>query len=89
MNNMVQDRIISTVTRYGLDSLAIESQWRRDIPHPSRPALGLPTSYTMGTRSFLGVKWLGNGINHPPPPSIEVKERVELYHYLPLCLHGR
>jgi hypothetical protein len=23
------------------------------------------------------------GVNHPPPSSVEVKERVELYHYSP------
>jgi hypothetical protein len=34
--------------------------------------------YTVGTRSFPGVKWLDGGINHPPPSSAEVKERVEI-----------
>jgi len=33
----------------------------------------------MGTRSFLGVKWPELGIDHPPPSSTEVKERVKLY----------
>jgi len=42
-----------------------------------------PTSYAMGTGSFLGVKRPGLGVYHPPPPSAEVKERVELYHYSP------
>jgi hypothetical protein len=27
-------------TRYGLDGPGIESLWRRDFPHPFRPALG-------------------------------------------------
>ena len=27
-------------TRYGLDGPGIESQWERDVPHSSRPALG-------------------------------------------------
>ena len=31
---------VGIVTRYGLGSPGIESQWRRDVPHPSRPALG-------------------------------------------------
>jgi len=37
----------------------------------------------MGTGSFQGVKrpWLG--VDHPPPSSAEVKERVELYLYSP------
>ena len=38
-----------------------------------------PASYTMGTVSFPGVKWPGCGINHPPPFSAKVKERVQLY----------
>jgi hypothetical protein len=35
----------------------------------------------MGTVSFLGVKSAGRGVDHPPPYSAEVKERVELYLY--------
>jgi len=38
-----------------------------------------PASYTMGTGSFPGVKRPGRGVDHPPPSSTEVKERVELY----------
>jgi len=34
--------------------------------------------------SFLGVKQLGCGIDHPPPSSAEVKEKVELYLFSPL-----
>lgn len=44
-----------------------------------------PASYTLGTGSFLGVKWLEHGVNHPPTSSAEVKERVELICVLPLC----
>jgi len=35
----------------------------------------------MGTGSLAGVKRLGRGVDHPPPSSAEVKERVELYLY--------
>ena len=38
-----------------------------------------PASYTMGTRSFQGVKRLGRGVDHPPPSSAVVEGRVELY----------
>jgi len=31
-------------TGYGLDGPEIESRWRRDFPHLSRPALGGPPS---------------------------------------------
>jgi len=37
----------------------------------------------MGTGSFLGVKRLGHGVDHPPPSSAKVEERVELYLYSP------
>jgi DNA-binding sugar fermentation-stimulating protein len=40
-----------------------------------------PASYTMDTGSFPGVKRPGRGVDHPPPSSAEVKERVELYLY--------
>jgi len=35
-----------------------------------------PASYTMDTGSFPGLKQQGHGIDHPPPSSAEVKERV-------------
>ena len=38
-------------------------------------------SYTMCTISSLGVKRPGRRVDHPPPPSAEVKESVELYLY--------
>jgi hypothetical protein len=34
-----RDRVVGTVTRYGLDGPGIESRWGRDFPHPSIPAL--------------------------------------------------
>jgi hypothetical protein len=40
-------------------------------------------SYKMSTGSFPGVKRPGRGVNHPPPSSAEVKERVEIYLYSP------
>jgi hypothetical protein len=43
-----------------------------------------PSSYTMGTGSFLGLKRPGRGVDHPPPSSAEVKEIVELYLFPPL-----
>jgi hypothetical protein len=35
-----------------------------------------PASYTMGTGSFPELKRQGRGVDHPPPSSAEVKERV-------------
>ena len=33
------DSSVGIATRYGLGGPGIESRWRRDFPHPSRPAL--------------------------------------------------
>jgi len=68
------------VTHYGLDGLGIESQWRARFSAPLQTGPGAhPASYTMGNRSFPGVKQPVRGIDHPPPYSAEVKERVEIY----------
>jgi hypothetical protein len=43
-----------------------------------------PVSSTMVTGSFPGgVMRPGRGVDHPPPFSAEVKERIELYFYSP------
>jgi len=65
--------------------------WSRDqIPVMARYSTSVPTgsgahsaSYTMGTGSFLGVKWLGHGFNHSPPSKTKVKEKVQQYLYSP------
>ena len=77
-----QDSAVSIVTRYGLDGPGVESRWVRDYPHPSRLALG-PTYPPIEWLPGLswGVKQPGRGIDHPPPYSAKVKERVGLYLY--------
>jgi hypothetical protein len=35
--------VVGVATAYGLDGPGIESQWERDIPHPSRAALRPPS----------------------------------------------
>ena len=50
---------------------------------PHRP-WGPPSLLYNGYRVFpWGVKWLGCGIDHPPPSSAEVDGRVDLYLYSP------
>jgi len=39
----------------------------------------------MRTGSFPGLKRPVHGVDHPPSSSAEVKERVELYLYSPVC----
>jgi hypothetical protein len=34
-----RDSVVGIATRYGLDGPDIDSRWRRNFPHPSRPAL--------------------------------------------------
>lgn len=71
--------------RYKLDGPGIESQWQRDLLHPSRPALG-PTSllYNVYRVSFQGVKRPGIGHTHH---HIEPRLRKE-YSYTSIHLLG-
>ena len=74
------DSSISIATCYGLDGPGIESWWGARFSAPVQTGPGAhPASCTVGTGSFLGVKWPGCGIDHPPPSSTRIKERVELY----------
>jgi hypothetical protein len=51
---------------YGLDGPGINSRWRQDFPHKSRPALGThPACCRMGAGSFRGVK-CGRGVMLTP-----------------------
>ena len=78
------DSSVGIVTRHGLDGPGIESRWRRDISAPVQTGPeAYPTSCTMGTGSFPGVKRPRRGVDHSPPSIAEVKERVELYLYSP------
>ena len=40
INFVGRDSSVGIATRYGLDGPGIEPRWGRDLPHPSRPALG-------------------------------------------------
>ena len=75
---------VGIANRYGLDGPGIEFWEGRDFPLPSRPALG-PTQNPIQwvPAHSLGVKRPGHSLNHLPPSSAEVKERVELYFYSP------
>ena len=79
-----RDNSVRIATTLGLDGPEIESRWKRNLPHPSRPALGItqpPVQWVPGF--FPGGK--AAGAWHWPftPSSAEVKERVQLYFYSP------
>jgi hypothetical protein len=78
------DSSVGIATRYGLDGPGIESRWGARFSAPVQTGPGAhPASYTMGTGCFPGVKRPGRGVDHPHPPSAEIKERVELYLFSP------
>jgi hypothetical protein len=73
---------VGIATRYGLDGPGLESRWgaRFSVLIQTGPG-AQPAFYTMGTGSFQGVERVGRSVDHPPPSTAEVKERVELYFY--------
>jgi hypothetical protein len=77
-----QDSSVRIATRYGLDGPRVESRWGRNLPHPSRPALG-PTQPPIqwALSLFPGGTTAGAWRWPPAPSSAEVNGRVELYIY--------
>jgi hypothetical protein len=79
-----RDSVVGVATCYRLDSLGIESWWWLRFSAPLQTSPGAhPASYTVGTGSFLGVKWLLTTTHPTPQSSAEVKGRVEVYLYSP------
>jgi len=76
--------LVDVATRYGLDCPGIESRWRVRFSAPVQNVPGVhPASCTVDTGSFPGEKRSERGVDHPPPSSAEVIERVELYLFSP------
>jgi len=79
-NKVGRDSSVGIATCYWLDGPGIEPRWGATFSAPFQTGPGAhPASCRMGT----GVKRLEIGVDHPPPSNAEVKERVELYLYLP------
>ena len=62
-----RDNSVGIATRYGVDGPGIESRCaaRFSAPVQTGPEAH-PTSYTMGTGSFPGVKRPGRGVDYSP-----------------------
>jgi hypothetical protein len=75
-----RDISVGTVTPYGMNGLGIESRWGARFSAPlQNDTEAHPASCTLGTGSFPGLRRPWRGVDHPPPSSAEVNERVELY----------
>jgi hypothetical protein len=62
-----RDSSVGIATRYGLGGQGIESRWGARFIAPVQTGPGAyPASYTMGIGSFLGLKWPGREVGHPP-----------------------
>jgi len=75
IQNVGRDSSVGITTCYGLDGPGIESRWRRNFPHPSRPAprpIRPPIQWVPG-KAAGAWRW------PPTPSSAKFKERVELY----------
>jgi hypothetical protein len=80
---MGRDSSVIIATRYTLEGPGIEFRWRQVSASVQTGPGAHPVSYKMGTASFPGVKRPERGVDHPPPSSAEVKERMEPYLYSP------
>ena len=79
-----RDSSVGIATRYGLKGPGIESRCGARFSAPVQTGPGAhPASYTMSAGSLPECKRPERGVDHPPPSSAEVKERVELYIYVP------
>ena len=73
-----RDSSVRIATLYGLDGPEIVSRWGKIFRTCSDQLWGPPIlPYNRCRVSLSGVKRPGRGVNHLPPSSADVKERVE------------
>ena len=83
-----QDSSVCIATHYGLDGPGIESRWRRNFTHLSRPTLRPTLPPIQWVPGLSGGKAAGVCRLPPTPSSAEVKDIVDLYIYSALGLRG-
>jgi len=69
--------VVGIATGYGLDGPAIGSQWERDFPHLSRPALGPTKPSVQWVPALFPEEKGGRGVTlnpHPPSSAVVKKE---------------
>jgi len=77
-----RDSSVGTATRYGLKGPGIESRWGARFSTPVQTGPGAhPASRTTDTGSLQEVERPEHGVDRPPTPSAEVKERVQQHFY--------
>ena len=75
---MGRDSSVGIAIRYGLDDPGIESRWGEIIrTRPDRPCV-----YRL---SLQEVKRTGRGVDHTPPSSAQINDRISAISLLPLC----
>ena len=81
---MGQDSAVGIATRYGLEGQGIKTPWeaRFSATIQTRPKAH-PASYARGAGPVTGVKRAGREVDHTPPTSTDVRERLGLYLYSP------
>ena len=85
---MVLFSFFGIATRYGLDGPGWNSDGGGWGPRFSLPVQTCPEAHSASCTIGTGClsRWIkrpGLGVNHPPPSSTDVKERVEFYLYSP------
>jgi hypothetical protein len=63
--NVVPDGVVGTAIRFGLDCPKIESWWRKDLPHSSRPIISPNQPPLKWVPDLPGGKPAGRGVKHP------------------------